>query len=231
MNMYRLTAFYCLLMVCITAGTSHAALTQMGDYVYDDSAGAFGQVWVRDMDTFTNMNLYQQTLNVTTFAGAPSGMSIGTWRIASVGDFANLEAYGAPQVFDAFTGADWIASIGPSISLILGGRVIPDDPSTWGDYEFGVVRSEYTIHPYSVYYDFVNGLGFDLSAFTKPAFLSSTYSEATGIGVDQLFNAIGSEKKIHFIPTSGGSHGADALVSAVAEEYWVALKDFLESLD
>jgi hypothetical protein len=168
MNKYRLTAFCCFFMVCITTGTSHAALTVMGDYVYDDSVGTFGQVWVRDMDAFTNMNAFQQAY----FAGqtgTPSGMSIGDWRIASVSDFANLEAYSAEQVFNAFTGADPMQAYGPISVQLLSGRIIPDDPSIWGDYEFGVFRAEMT-PPYgpNVDYDFVEKTDGKRIHFTFP---------------------------------------------------------------
>lgn len=81
---------------------------------------------------------------------------------------------------------------------------------------------------FSVYYDYCKQ--FDLALFTKPAFLTATKSEITSIGVDKIYNAISSVNKVLFVPSQEGSHGSSAFGSPIRDEYWNALKAFLNSL-
>ncbi len=66
-----------------------------------------------------------------------------------------------------------------------------------------------------------------ITGLNKPAFLTSSKSEAAG--VTNFYNVISSTNKVQFIPTGNGVHGAKALWSSQTDkaEYWVAVKTFL----
>ncbi len=83
---------------------------------------------------------------------------------------------------------------------------------------------------FSIYYDFiVNDLNLNLSDFTKPIFVTSEKSLISS-QVQKVYDAVSSEEKTIFTPSKEGAHGGDALNSSIADEYWTALKDFLNSL-
>lgn len=66
-----------------------------------------------------------------------------------------------------------------------------------------------------------------VTGLNKPAFLTSSKSEAAG--VTNFFNVITSTSKVQFTPTGNGVHGARALWTTQTDhaEYWVAVKSFL----
>ena len=66
-----------------------------------------------------------------------------------------------------------------------------------------------------------------ITGLNKPAFLTSSKTEATG--VTSFYNVITSTSKVQFTPTGNGVHGAKALWSSQPDqaEYWLAVKAFL----
>ena len=66
-----------------------------------------------------------------------------------------------------------------------------------------------------------------VTGLNKPAFLTSSKSEASG--VTNFLNVITSSSKVQFTPTGSGVHGARALWTSQTDhaEYWVAVKSFL----
>ena len=77
--------------------------------------------------------------------------------------------------------------------------------------------------------EFLQGVNVEaaVTGLNKPAFLSSSKSEAPG--VTDFYTVISSTNKVQFIPTGNGRHGSSALWSSEADnaEYWVAVKAFL----
>lgn len=70
-----------------------------------------------------------------------------------------------------------------------------------------------------------------IDGLDKPTFVTSSRSEAPQ--VTELLEGLPSSKLVHFIPTGEGIHGSAALWSTQPnhEEYWKALKAFLETVD
>ena len=66
-----------------------------------------------------------------------------------------------------------------------------------------------------------------VSGLNKPAFLTSSKSEAAA--VTNFYNVITSTNKVQFTPTGNGRHGSSALWTSETDhaEYWVAVKAFL----
>ena len=83
---------------------------------------------------------------------------------------------------------------------------------------------------FSIYYDFlVNNLNLDLSEFTKPIFMTAEKSLINS-QVQKIYNAISSENKTIFIPSTEGKHGSSALNCSIGDEYWAAFEEFLNNL-
>lgn len=69
-----------------------------------------------------------------------------------------------------------------------------------------------------------------LSKLSKPVFMTSSKAEASM--VEELLTDTPKENLIHFIPKGDGRHGSSALWNGQrdAEEYWVAIKSFLNKI-
>ena len=72
-------------------------------------------------------------------------------------------------------------------------------------------------------------VGNSINGLDKPAFLTSSKAESNQTKL--LFDRIVSTNRIHFTPTGNGEHGSRALWEEKVdnEEYWTALKAFLNS--
>ncbi|WDP88511.1 MAG: hypothetical protein HUN04_01640 [Desulfobacter sp.] len=125
--MYRMVKYIApmVFVFLMLTGNAGAALTRMGDFVYDDIAN---QYWVSDLSRFAGMS-YDQQVNAITNLSLLAPEEIGGWRIAGLSDIMNLMGQGQPMFIGNWSNLFSPLGNGTNGTQFIQGRI--ERLSTW----------------------------------------------------------------------------------------------------
>lgn len=129
-----LAAFAACVMFLGAAAPGYAALTRMGDFVYDDIAR---QYWIADLNRFLYMSYEEQLTAIVNLTDQAPG-TIGGWRMAGLADIANLMAQPIESIDDwgdYFTPTQW-GVLDNGLNKFIQGRI---ESLAAGGYPFSFV--------------------------------------------------------------------------------------------
>lgn len=137
MKRKSLAVFIVCLLVMGGAGLSEAALTRVGEYVYDDTAN---QYWISDLSRFASQGYADQITAIKDLDLQPQEDEVGAWRMATVLDVANLMVQSYPDIWS------WSNLFGPRYYAqtndleCIQGRMDLGNQDGYRHYSFSIVQ-------------------------------------------------------------------------------------------